>query len=161
MGWVHCKFATPLKSAAKALFPEIPFTLEGELSKIKDKPQAFLRKKTPREVLIALSEQFFKPLFGVDYFGRLAVENLKLLDGVSDKVVFSDCGFLDEVNPVVKHLCPQNVAMVKLQRLGCDYSSDSRGYLELEKAGLTMTVVNRTMSDLQKAAAGIDFWSRQ
>ena len=155
---VHAKVSLPLKQKAQAMFPAVPFCDEKWMLANKDKPHDALQQKTPRQFLIALSETFFKPLFGNDYFGQLQVELLKTLqDGCH--IVYSDSGFEDETVPIVKLLGSENVIIVHLRRRGTDFTGDSRDYLNVR--GLrSYGVQNTTLAYLDKVAAWAQRWLR-
>lgn len=79
-----------------------------------------------RETLIHVSENVIKPNFGEDAFGKMFVNNLP-----EEGVVFvSDGGFPQELLPVINHVGKYNVLVVRIHREGCDFSNDSRDYLE-------------------------------
>lgn len=148
---VHAKISLPLKLAASAIFPGIPFLDEVWMSQHKDRQQDLLEGKTPRKVLIDLSENFFVPTFGDDYFGRKAVAQIKTLqDGSS--IVYSDSGFAREMVPLVQHLGSLQCTIVRLRRRGTDYSKDSRGPLLVEGVR-SFDIQNTSFSYLDKIAA--------
>lgn len=78
--------------------------------------------RTPREAMIHVSEEIYKPHFGVDYFGVQAAK--KLVDGVN---AFSDGGgWWEELLPVVK--AADEVIICRLYREGYTFDGDSRSY---------------------------------
>lgn len=90
----------------------------------KEKPEGFLNGLSRRQFMIAISEQFVKPVLGDDYFGKYLAENLP--DG-DEVFVVSDGGFASEVTPVVA--AGHDVRIVRLHREGYTFDEDSRGYL--------------------------------
>ena len=90
----------------------------------KEKPEGFLNGLSRRQFMIAISEQFIKPVFGDDYFGKYLAENLP--DG-DEVFVVSDGGFASEVAPIVA--AGNDVRIVRLHREGYTFEGDSRGYL--------------------------------
>ena len=78
---------------------------------------------SPREAMIYVSEEVIKPKFGKDYFGLCTAENLGF--GLT---VFSDGGFIEELEAVYDE-CDGNMMIVQLHRDGCDFSKDSRSYI--------------------------------
>lgn len=90
----------------------------------KEKPEDFLNGLSRRQFMIAISEQFIKPVFGDDYFGKYLAENLP--DG-DEVFVVSDGGFASEVAPIVA--AGHDVRIVRLHREGYTFIGDSRGYL--------------------------------
>lgn len=173
---VEAKFATPLKEAASCMFPSVRWGAVRERDRDDpDKPHPALQGQTPRRVLIDLSENFFKPTFGVDYFGRRAADHLRMLErhGIplpgdpTDRgrvvgVVFSDSGFAIEAGPVVQAVGASNVLVVHLHRTGCTFAGDSRGYLpEGFAGGEGVKIVechNETWDDLDKIALAVCDW---
>ena len=118
------KFAEPLKAAASAIFclthAERLHYFENPV--VKDHPSKRFLGKTPRQVLISLSEDWFKPTFGKDVFGRLMIQRTAHLEGFT---VITDCGFDEELEPFDK----TDIAVVRLHRSGCNYANDSRSYI--------------------------------
>lgn len=90
----------------------------------KEKPEGFLNGLSRRQFMIAISEQFIKPVFGDDYFGKYLAENLP--DG-DEVFVVSDGGFASEVVPIVAAV--HDVRIVRLHRDGYTFIGDSREYL--------------------------------
>lgn len=90
----------------------------------KEKPECFLNGLSRRQFMIAISEQFIKPVFGDDYFGKYLAENLP--DG-DEVFVVSDGGFASEVAPIVA--AGHDVRIVRLHREGYTFEGDRRGYL--------------------------------
>lgn len=82
--------------------------------------------KTAREALIFVSEGIIKPLFGKDYFGKCAVETIKNSEKM---LVCGDCGFDQEVFPVINHFGKDNVYLVKIHRKGYSFVNDSRNWV--------------------------------
>lgn len=95
----------------------------------KDHPHPLLNGKSYRQWQIDFSEKFMKPLYGDDIFGRLFV------NAVHDKTNSSvylvpDCGFEVEPETVVTLLPKARVFLIRIYRRGCDFSLDSRSYIE-------------------------------
>ena len=126
------KFAEPLKLAAHA----ISSLLHGEekvesmefYTDLKDEPNLDFFGATPRQAYISLSEDYCKKLFGEDIFGVAMAKKLKKMVqlGPPDIVVITDCGFQEEVD-LVKDMF--DTMVVRIERDGCSYESDSRNYL--------------------------------
>lgn len=153
------KFATPLKEAAARLFPDVRWGLVGEKERTPPNvPHPLLFGVTPRQVLIDLSERFFKPTFGTDYFGRRAVEQVEQAEreGAAG-VVFSDSGFLEETLPLVA-AHRGNVAALHLYRPGCSFVGDSRGYLPFVDGLLVNSAENDQRSDVEDIAGWCSTW---
>ena len=94
--------------------------------KQKEKPQAFLNGKSPREFMIWISEDVVKPQFGDQHFGHRFVESA-LNAGAS--IICTDGGFPDEIKPLIKS--GFYVDVFRLHREGYTFQGDSRNYLRL------------------------------
>jgi len=93
----------------------------------KETPLESLGGLSQREFLIKISEEWAKPVFGSEYFGEAAASRVRASD--SEVFLFSDSGFVEEVNPLVDLVSGNNILIVQLRRPDCDYSGDSRDYL--------------------------------
>lgn len=127
----HLKFATPLKNAVKALFSvnDDSFTqLEKIGSTLKDVKSPVFLGDSYREALIALSEDFVKERYGQDAFGKLAVRKMWELTGTAYDV-FSDCGFNEELTPVIEAVGKKNCLLIRINRPGHTFEGDSRDYI--------------------------------
>lgn len=125
---VEYKISRPLKQFVQQFFG---LTKEEYLRMIeaeKDIPQKLLFGKTPREVQIALSETFAKPLFGESVLGELAARSI--LAGNQQIVAISDSGFSGECVPIIRRFGRRNCSVVHVHREGCTFAGDSRGYVE-------------------------------
>lgn len=157
----HCKFAQPL------IDHMLDFFFLGEwdrkdLEREKDVPQERLFGRTPREVMIGLSERFYKPMFGSDVFGHLANETVKQWDALHQEgIVFSDSGFMAEATVLVDHWGPGAIRVVRLNRKGCSFDGDSRGFLNADRLGVPVTNIQNdsdTICELQGLASGLFDW---
>ena len=123
------KFASPIKSAVHNILNIQTIGPDKlDIEKLKDTPLPQFFGKTPREAYIEFSEQYMKPMYGDDIFGKL------LLQRIEDKVrygyksiVISDGGFDVEVIPLLNKY--PNLRLIHLTRKGCDFSNDSRNYI--------------------------------
>lgn len=118
------KFAAVLREAAAGALGLSALTVQA-LERDKDTPAPALLGRTWREVLIQLSEDFFKPLFGQRYFGEAMLTALCGAEaaGVTHAVI-TDSGFPEEAEPL---LVPGwHVHHVRLSRPGHTYEGDSR-----------------------------------
>lgn len=86
---------------------------------------------SPRQMLISFSEEWVKPKFGKDAFGKLMAARCANLAGFT--IVISDCGFADELKPLLTAFGEENIALVRLHRQGCDFVGDSRSYIATPK----------------------------
>jgi hypothetical protein len=142
----HMKFAAPIKRMAAALLDmdvssvekhkeaefnilcrEIKVILPSVIGYEDTKQYEYGPKDTLRKLLIRISEEFLKPTYGNTFFGRLAVRELNR--SAYPLVIFTDCGFPDEVDAVVRSVGRGNTILIRLHREGCDFRNDSRSYL--------------------------------
>ena len=92
---------------------------------IKERPEERLGGKSRRQALIHTSEDVLKPKFGKEVFGLQAA---KQINSVND-YCFSDCGFSEELQPVINTAGAKNIRLVQLFRDGCSFANDSRRYV--------------------------------
>ncbi|EDV3179113.1 hypothetical protein CSP48_004026 [Salmonella enterica subsp. arizonae] len=92
----------------------------------KEKPLECLSGKTPREIMIWISEDIIKPQFGNDYFGRRFNEIART---IYHPIICTDGGFPDEVIALVE--AGHEVKMCRLHRRGYSFENDSRDYIRL------------------------------
>ena len=92
----------------------------------KEKPQAFLNGKSPRQFMIWISEDVIKPQFGNQYFGVRMVEQIRETD---DPVIVTDGGFPEEIKPLIS--AGFEVNLCRLHRTGYTFEGDSRDYLNM------------------------------
>ena len=127
-GWRKYKIADPLKLGAHALLGDSLDIMKYE-GLAKDEPQEDLFGKVPRDWYIYLSEEVLKKNFGKDILGHIAVKFLSRLPHAV--VIVSDCGFMEELDPLINAFGAKNFYIVQMFRNGCTYANDSRGYLDL------------------------------
>ena len=128
----HLKFSMPIKRMAAALLD----IRESDLENYKDVQSHVLQPRettlkevrdTPRNLLIALSEDFLKPKYGDDFFGRIFWQHAK--NSAHNLIVSSDCGFEPEVERVISNAGAHNCCLIRLHRDGTSFDGDSRSYL--------------------------------
>ncbi len=143
-GFKHTKMATALKTATNHL---IGFSkAESEAwDKVKDEKSDLFFGVSPREFYIKLSEEFMKPNFGREVFGHIwCRENIahSLIHSENSNVyIVSDCGFIEEMRPIIKNIKPENCILIHVCRDGCTFNNDSRSYIvnpDIE----TLTITN-------------------
>ena len=125
------KFATPLKQATAALFSLNQGRyrqLEAPGSELKTKPLPELFGLSWVETLIWLSEQCVKPKFGKDAFGLLMLSQLTQ-PTMTQVTVISDCGFAEEMTPLIVFYGAENCHLFRIHREGCTFDGDSRSYV--------------------------------
>lgn len=111
--------------------------------KYEEKKDQFLDEfygKTPREIYIALSELFFKPLYGKSFFGERLTELIKN-DSKHDLFIISDGGFEEELIPLILEFGIDNILLCHLHRENCNFSKDSRKYIYNNKIK-TLKIIN-------------------
>lgn len=154
----HEKFATPIREMICGLLG----VSDDVLDSIKDEPQPFLDYATPREYMIAYSEDFIKPRLGLDVWGRaLRQRIMKTKTENSDSIVIvSDAGFPEEVQAVIDSFGFSRVILIALYRKKCTFVDDSRDYVVLPQIGTYIMYNDGTIPDIVTEIQGImDNWS--
>lgn len=126
------KFAAPLKKAAHELYG-IPYSCEYYEEKYgnewKNQPQPEFFGEKPRDVYIDLSEKFAKKRAGGEtHFGKIAARSIRL-EKSANCFIFSDSGFDREAEPIIECAEISNVVVLQIERPGCSFVGDSRGYI--------------------------------
>lgn len=123
------KFAKPLKEAAHALLG-LKVSYDA-FEHVKDIPNELFFGKTPREFYIWLSEVAVKPNhhLGHKFFGNVAVRTILNNSNSLQTAVFSDGGFTSEIDVLSEHFGADKILNIQLEREGCDFAFDSRGYV--------------------------------
>ncbi len=97
-----------------------------------------------RDLLISISEEFCKPKFGEDYFGRMALKKMNSSHFKRTGYVFSDSGFHSEIVPIAEMYGPQNCFIVQFVGQGSEsFEGDSRDWVNAEDIGVTTIKMNR------------------
>lgn len=122
-------FARPLKEATHALFG-IKCDWEA-FEYTKDLKQEKFFGLSPREAYIKVSEEMVKPVLGKDHWGKVFLNYIEGLPTIGETVVvISDCGFIDEIQPIKKKIGSHNIFMIYVTREGTSFKNDSRSYIE-------------------------------
>lgn len=116
----------------------------------KDKPRQEFDGRSARQALIYVSEDVIKPKFGESYFGKCAVNNLRI--GVNG---FSDGGFYEEMIEVVNHVGKENALIIRIDKEGRCFKDDSRGYVDIEGVEVIKVDNNGSLGQLHKQADNI------
>ena len=155
-GYQPLKFAGSLKAGLAGLLGlSIEEYLEYFETDAKAENGGPFEDLTPRQALIDLSEEYMKPRFGQDIFGKVAANVAFEVEG---DVVFSDCGFDAEVIPVVHFFGAENCRVIRLAREGCNWDGDSRTYLNpylFKGVKFDWVRNNGTVADLEEVALGV------
>jgi hypothetical protein len=142
------RFSEPLKSAVHRAFG-VPQNRPEMFESTKDDPAQGPRPGvTWRQVYIAYSEQFLKPLFGEQIFGELLRDNLEA-SGFEETALISDSGFESEAQVLLARW-PNAVRLIRVHRPGFDFKGDSRSYFTLPVP--TMDVTASSLSELRLEA---------
>lgn len=132
-------FANPIRDMMYAVFypEEGPISFSFDLRNM-DSKKAFvpnLGTNAPsisnRQAMIGFSENYMKPLFGDDIFGRLAYARCKEQEDFYSRFIFDDSGFAGEAEYIVEQEGASNCLLIRLYRDGCNFSSDSRSHIQL------------------------------
>lgn len=149
-----CKFAAPLKSTAMHMYCDGNSQIFHQLdsAELKDEPHYRFFGKTCREVQIAISETYFKPLHGPKVFGKILSQYITSAIEREQKplnlFLVSDSGFRPEAEEIVSTHGAENVLLFRIHRDGFDFSGDSRGYITLDDLGVTAIDVNNNEGKL-------------
>lgn len=129
----HFKMSRPLKDGIKSMF-NLSTEDVDHLESIKTKPSELLFGKSYVDTQISLSEDWFKPQWGQDVFGRIVVNGLHAAIKRNPEqylYVCSDSGFAAEATPVVDFFGAENVLLIRISRPSKDFTGDSRSYINL------------------------------
>ena len=97
----------------------------------KDSPQEITNGRTPRELMIHISENYVKPFFGEDYYGKATADSIKQHEErYSERAwVIPDGGFQGEFD-AFKEIHGDRVVLVQLYREGHEtFAGDSRNWV--------------------------------
>lgn len=87
---------------------------------------AEFRGKTGRQLMIDVSEDFLKPLYGETVMAKMLIERNANFNGV---MLVRDSGFQIEVDPLITAYGPHNVYLVNVTRPGKTFEGDSREWV--------------------------------
>lgn len=147
-GHTHLEFKTKLIELTRSIYDVSKETWdEIYVSGTKETPMDIFDGLSPREALIYVSEDVIKPKFGKNYFGKSAAKQLK--DGLN---IFSDGGFFDEINEVVKVVGVENVIFFEFERDNKTFEGDSRKRVNFDGIHRIVFDNNGTISDLERFA---------
>lgn len=126
LAWKH-SFAKVLKETTHQFFGiHRPWNwYEGS---VKDTPLPDFWGMSPRQAYIWMSEEVIKPKFGKQFFGDKLAEAIKGY-GKNEAVVISDCGFSEEIEPIINLAGGSNALLIRISSQGCSFQNDSRSYI--------------------------------
>ena len=151
----HFKFSAPIKAAIKTAF-NLSSQDVDYLESIKTQPTPILFGKSYVEAQISFSEEWAKPSFGQDVFGRWAVNAIRDVLAKAyirkyDLFVSSDSGFACEAWPVIENLFGvENTLLVRVYRQDKNFDGDSRSYIELPGVETVEIENNDSIGDYHK-----------
>lgn len=131
------KFAAPLRLAAADLLCVDPDKIE----ELKDAGDGQVR-----QLMIAISEQAMKPIFGEGIFGHLLAQRIKAARSPR-RVVVTDSGFEPELATLRESLPSYRIHLIRVYRPGTDFHGDSRAYLPLPHHTL---INNSSLDELER-----------
>jgi hypothetical protein len=126
-GYRTLKMVAPAEEAFKAFFGLDDETYRRMREQEKAVPQERLFGRTPRRCLISISEEWAKPAFGADVFGRLA--GIKVSASGSLRIAFSDAGFKEEILVASQDPSISKSVLIRMHRSGKTFDGDSRSYV--------------------------------
>lgn len=130
-GAARLKFADPLKNNAHAMVGLLGVAADHFEGR-KDERMAIFGGLSPRQFYIRVSEEFIKPIFGAEHYGKLAVPRVAEQLDMGRDVVVTDCGFVPEVMPLVDAFLDHlDVQLWHVRRPGKTFSGDSRSYISV------------------------------
>lgn len=130
LGYMHLSFKEELFKETFKFFGVSKdwFMKDYDNRAIKERPEDDLqiggKKLSRRDAMIYVSEQYIKPKYGKDYFGKQLSKYITS-DGL---FCISDGGFQEELSPIINKFGAESITIIQLTREGCDFSSDSRRY---------------------------------
>jgi len=138
------RFADPLRKIFRAMFNFTDIQTYNLLENLKDEQSVTLgyadwpasdapATRSPREVLIDISENYIKPMFGDAHLGKLVVREINQTP--CRYALINGGGFDGEVEAIVKAFSPGNVFILQIERPGCDFDNDSRDWIDWKKWG--------------------------
>lgn len=127
------RMSTPNKAAFAAITVSSidEFSNNIEFERVKEQPQPLFNGASYRQWQIDFSEKFMKPLYGDDVFGKLFIRRV-CSDLGSEQYTYlvPDCGFQVELQTVRDAFPRAKIMLIRIHRDGCDFSKDSRSYLQ-------------------------------
>ena len=155
----HChllKFAKVVKDSVHRIYG---LNVEHDhFEKTKNDSRMEFFGKTPRQVYIAFSEAFMKPLHGKGIFGHFVLEEITKGDHGKELIVITDSGFVEEAEVLVNHFGHRMLTLIHMHREGCSFKNDSRNYIYLDGVSSVNFSNNNTLESLrQRASYMIDY----
>lgn len=120
------------------------FESDDYYNQYKDVPLEELGGMSFRQAMIAFSEEFMKPKFGRDVFGKVMARDLECIKHLGCQYVFTDCGFSEEIIGLIENVDKDDVSLIQIHRNGHSFDGDSRSYVDPKECGITnlYTILN-------------------
>lgn len=126
----HLSFKEPLIELVLRFFDiDRDFWDEHYTSEGKEIKRDWLNGMSQREALIWMSEDCVKPKCGKEFFGEAVAKSIEE-DG-NTVYLFSDGGFNEELQPIIRKVGAENVFIVRIGRDGYTFEGDSRNYIDV------------------------------
>lgn len=135
-----CSFKEPMFRIAAATIgmPYDVFCMNYENREWKEEIREDLGGHSIRHLLQQISENYIKPFFGPDYFGRQAAENLRAR-AWQNEFIYTDGGFAAEIDVLTEE---HEVCLIHMYRDGCTFDNDTRSYVLTNKVPRIHTLTN-------------------
>lgn len=102
-----------------------------KLAKLESDEKCFSSEVTVRAAMINFSENYMKRHFGNGIFGQLLFSRCVEQTAFYQNFIIDDSGFKEEAEYVISKVGADSCHLIRLHRCGCDFASDSRGYISL------------------------------
>ena len=134
------KMSKPLKDAFRGLFQVEGALFHSLMNDSKDKPLYNTAEYTPRDILIALSEEVLKPRFGEDILGHISLLGMRQIG--AKHITVSDCGFPAEIPPLINGFSHDKFRGIRITRPGCVFKDDSRVFVNFDEFKIPWAEIN-------------------
>jgi hypothetical protein len=117
------KFATPMNTWMMQ-----NFGVDCNDGHDKEAPCQALGGLSRRQAAIKYSEDWIKPTYGKDHFGKIAANTIDSFDDNWFSFIFTDSGFKEEGMVIINEYGAKKCRIIKVYREGKTFKNDSRGY---------------------------------
>ena len=118
----------PMRLVAFAMLGR-PYSVE-EYEAIKDEPHYVFNGETLREFMIRYSEEFAKPAYGKDIWGKALTASLGTSIHLPGICIVPDIGFIEETDHLIDAFGPDRFILIHVMRAGYEsWRNDSRGWV--------------------------------
>jgi hypothetical protein len=143
----HCSFKRRIHEIAAKMMGVSDESWHLNYELVKDCPDPLLGGKTIRDLMIHVSENAIKPFFGRDHMGQQELTRVKRIASAqffARDFIFTDGGFIEEIEPFMYDR-DIKLTIIKIQREGCSFAGDSRGYINPQ--GVNVYNINNNGDD--------------